>query len=93
MLVEDLEEGKNIKRQREKRNIKSAGLKIGTLNIGTLTGKGRELADMMQRGRGKVKVSCLQDTTCKGSMARSIGEGFKLYYQCVDRKRNTVGMI
>ncbi|KAK3554243.1 hypothetical protein QTP70_020101 [Hemibagrus guttatus] len=41
--------GRRVHRQREKRKGKSVGLRIGTLNVGTMTGKGRELADMMER--------------------------------------------
>ncbi|KAK3559735.1 hypothetical protein QTP86_019372 [Hemibagrus guttatus] len=41
--------GRRVHRQREKRKGKSVGLRIGTLNVGTMTGKGRELADVMER--------------------------------------------
>ncbi|KAK3572919.1 hypothetical protein QTP86_010566 [Hemibagrus guttatus] len=55
LLVKEVEEGGECTdRQREKRKGKSVGLRIGTLNIGTMTGKGRELADMMERR----KVGC-----------------------------------
>ncbi|KAK3568311.1 hypothetical protein QTP86_003822 [Hemibagrus guttatus] len=54
-------------------------------------GKGRELADMMERG--KVDILCVQETRWKGSKARSIGAGFKLFYYGVDSKRNGVGVI
>uniref|UniRef100_A0A7N6AN85 Endonuclease/exonuclease/phosphatase domain-containing protein n=1 Tax=Anabas testudineus TaxID=64144 RepID=A0A7N6AN85_ANATE len=56
-----------------------------------MTGKGRELADMMERR--KVDVLCVQETRWKGSKARSIGGGYKLFYHGVDRKRNGVGVI
>ncbi|KAK3527327.1 hypothetical protein QTP86_020259, partial [Hemibagrus guttatus] len=52
---------------------------------------GRELADMMERG--KVDILCLQETRWKGSKARSIGAGFKLFYYGVDSKRNGVGVV
>ncbi|KAK3567014.1 hypothetical protein QTP86_008947 [Hemibagrus guttatus] len=51
--------------------------------------KGRELADMMERR--KVDILCVQETSWKGSKARSIGAGFKLFYYGVDSKRNGVG--
>ncbi|KAK3505909.1 hypothetical protein QTP70_003614, partial [Hemibagrus guttatus] len=51
--------------------------------------KGRELADMMERR--KVKILCVQET--KGSKARGIGAGFKLFYYGVDSKRNGVGVV
>ncbi|KAK3558089.1 hypothetical protein QTP86_009451 [Hemibagrus guttatus] len=56
-----------------------------------ITGKGRELADMMERR--KVDILCVQETRWKGSKARSIGAGFKLFYYGVDSKRNGVGVV
>ncbi|KAK3508711.1 hypothetical protein QTP70_004260 [Hemibagrus guttatus] len=83
--------GRRVRRQREKRKGKSVGLRIGTLNVGTMTGKGRELADMLERR--KVDILCVQETRWKGSKARSIGAGFKLFYYGVDSKRNGVGVV
>ncbi|KAK3514069.1 hypothetical protein QTP70_002908 [Hemibagrus guttatus] len=83
--------GRRVRRQREKRKGKSVGLRIGTLNVGTMTGKGRELAHMMERR--KVDILCVQETRWKGSKARSIGAGFKLFYYGVDSKRNGVGVV
>ncbi|KAK3514176.1 hypothetical protein QTP70_005260 [Hemibagrus guttatus] len=83
--------GRRVHRQREKRKGKSVGLRIGTLNVGTMTGKGRELADMMERR--KVDILCVQETRWKGSKARSIGAGFKLFYYGVDSNRNGVGVV
>ena len=83
--------GRCVRRKREKRNAKRLGLRVGTLNVGTMTGKGRELVDMMQRR--KVDILCVQETRWKGSKARSLGAGFKLFYHGVDRKRNGVGVI
>ncbi|KAK3537988.1 hypothetical protein QTP70_026507, partial [Hemibagrus guttatus] len=53
--------------------------------------KGRELADMMERR--KVDILRVQETRWKGSKARSIGAGFKLFYYGVDSKRNGVGVV
>ncbi|MCJ8747893.1 hypothetical protein PDJAM_G00158690 [Pangasius djambal] len=83
--------GRRMRSQREKRTGKSVGLRIGTLNVGTMTGKGRELADMMERR--KVAILCVQETRWKGSKAHSIGAGFKLFYYGVDSKRNGVGVV
>ncbi|KAK3568961.1 hypothetical protein QTP86_021366, partial [Hemibagrus guttatus] len=55
------------------------------------SGKGRELADMMERRQ--VDILCVQETRWKGSKARSIGAGFKLFYYGVDSKRNGVGVV
>ncbi|XP_051806753.1 uncharacterized protein LOC127534762 [Acanthochromis polyacanthus] len=79
------------RRKSEKRNTKSLGLRVGTLNVGTMTRKGSELVDMMQRR--KVDILCVQETRWKGSKARSLGAGFKLFCHGVDRKRNGVGVI
>ncbi|KAK2890506.1 hypothetical protein Q8A73_018806 [Channa argus] len=46
---------------------------------------------MMQRR--KVDILCVQETRWKGSKARSLGAGFKLFYHGSDRKRNGVGVI
>ncbi|KAK3574634.1 hypothetical protein QTP86_011546 [Hemibagrus guttatus] len=83
--------GRRVRRQREKKKGKSVGLRIGTLNVGTMTGKGRDLADMMERRQ--VDILCVQETRWKGSKARSIGAGFKLFYYGVDSKRNGVGVV
>ena len=66
-------------------------VKMETLNVGTMTGKGRELADMMLRR--KVDVLCVQETRWTGSKARDIGSGFKLYYHGGDGRENGVGII
>ncbi|KAK3536575.1 hypothetical protein QTP86_013771 [Hemibagrus guttatus] len=43
--------------------------------------------------RRKVNILCVQETRWKGSKARSIGAGFKLFYYGVDSKRNGVGVV
>ena len=57
-------------------------MKVATLNIGTLTGKSKETADMMTRKR--IDILCLQDTRWTGSKsggnARKLRDGVKLYY-------------
>ncbi len=42
--------------------------KDGSLNVGTMTGKGRELADTMEKR--KIDVFCVQETKCRGCEAR-----------------------
>ena len=70
--------GKRVKKQREARKGRRSLIRVGTLNIGTLTGRGRELIDMMERRN--VDILCLQETKWKGSKARNIGSGCKLFY-------------
>ncbi|XP_068242341.1 uncharacterized protein [Palaemon carinicauda] len=76
--------------QLKKRTPKSIG--IGTLNVGTMTGRGREVADMMERR--KVQILCGQETRWKGNKAKEIGVGYKLFYSgYTERGRNGVGII
>ena len=65
--------------------------RVGTWNVGTLTGKLREIADVMERRR--IGVLCMQETRWKGKGAREVGNGFKLYYCGAQLGRNGVGVI
>ena len=51
-------------------------MRVGTINIGTLTGKGREIADLMERR--KMDILCLQETRWKGNKAKELAGGHKL---------------
>ena len=66
-------------------------MKVGTLNVGTMTGKGGELADMMMKR--KVDIRCVQETRWKGSNARNIGDGCNIFYHGEYGRRNGVGVI
>ena len=41
----------------------------------------------------KVDILCVQETKWKGSKARNIGDGCKLFYHGEDGRRNGVGVI
>ena len=56
-----------------------------------MTGRGRELADMMERRN--VDILCLQETKWKGSKARSIGGGCKIFYKGADGRKNGIGIV
>ena len=49
-----------------------------TVNLGTMTDKSREVANMLKRR--KVSIECVQETKCKGAKAREIGGPYKMYY-------------
>ena len=49
---------------------------VGTLNVGSMTGGGRELADLMERR--KVGVLCVQETRWKGDKAKELGLGRRM---------------
>ena len=50
-------------------------IRIGTWNIGTMTERGRELADALGR---RVDAACVQETRLKGGASRNLGNGYKL---------------
>ena len=47
-------------RNEDRKKAKKIMLKVGSLNVGTMTGKGREVAGLMKRRR--VDVLCEQET-------------------------------
>ncbi|KAK6749256.1 hypothetical protein RB195_001701 [Necator americanus] len=51
-------------------------VRLATLNVGTLTGESRELADSLRKRR--VDICCVQETRWKGSKSRELGDGYKL---------------
>ncbi|KAK6737186.1 hypothetical protein RB195_019713 [Necator americanus] len=65
-------------------------VRLATLNVGTLTGRSRELADSLRKRR--VDICCVQETRWKGSKARELGDGYKLIYHGTSN-RNGVGII
>ena len=62
------------------------------MNVGMLTGKGREIAVVMTAK--KIDILCLQETRGTGGQfmgkARNLGGGCKLYYCGGKRPRNEV---
>ena len=83
--------GRRARRQRERKKALNLDIRIGSLNVGTMTGKGRELVDMMERR--KIDILGVQETKWKGSKSRNLGGGYKLIYNGEDRRRNGVGII
>ena len=71
---------------------KARNIRVGTLNVGTMTGKGRAIADLMKNRR--VDILCVQETRWSGDKAIELGEGYKLLYSGANREgRNGVGII
>ena len=83
--------GRRVKRQREMWKRKRSLIRVGTLNIGTMTGRGRELEDMMERKN--VDILCLHEKKWKGSKARNIGGGCKLFYNGADGRKNGIEIV
>ena len=66
-------------------------IRVDTFNIGIMTGRGRELTDLMERRN--VDILCLQETKWKGSNERNIGGGCKLSYNGGDGRRNGIEIV
>ncbi|XP_068215892.1 uncharacterized protein [Palaemon carinicauda] len=57
-----------------------------------MTGRGREVADLMREK--KVDVMCVQETRWKGNKAKELGDGYKLYHSGANKQsRNGVGIV
>jgi exonuclease III len=67
-------------------------LRVGTWNVGSLTGKVREIVDTMIRRR--VNILCVHETKWKGQKAKEVEDtGFKLWYTCTMANKNGVGIV
>ncbi|XP_055824437.1 uncharacterized protein LOC129892958 [Solanum dulcamara] len=65
-------------------------LRVGSWNIGSLTGKSIELVKSLKRR--KINIACVQETRWVGSKARDV-DGFKLWHSGGSRDRNGVGIL
>ena len=83
--------GKQWRKRKERKKAKKIKLRVATLNVRTVTGKEREVTDLMER-RG-VDILCVQETRRKGKRARCIGGGYKMWYCGSENKRNGLGII
>ena len=66
-------------------------VRVGTWNVGTLSGKSRELVEVLKRRN--VNICCVQETRWKGGKAKEIEEGYKIIYSGKTSSRNGVGVI
>ena len=80
-----------MKKQRELWKGRRLLIRVGALNIGTMTVRGKELADMMEQWN--VDILCLQETWWKGSKARNIGGGCKLFCNGANGRKNGIGIV
>ena len=83
--------GRQVKQQQKVWKGRRSLIRVCTLNIETMTGRGRELADMMEQRN--VDILCLQETNRKGSKARNIGGECKLFYNEADERRNGIAIV
>ena len=70
---------------------KTSKIRIITLNVGSMTGRGREIAAVLKERR--IDIAGVQETKWKGSKAKMSGDGYKLNYHGENNTRNVVGII
>ena len=70
---------------------KTSKIRILTLNVGSMTGRGREIAAVLKER--KIGIAGVQETKWKGSKAKMLGDGFKLFYHGETNTRNGVDII
>ncbi|KAJ8715502.1 hypothetical protein PYW07_009984 [Mythimna separata] len=78
-------------RARLKRLVPKRKFRFATWNIGSLTGRCRELADVLAKRR--VQCAFLQETRWKGNKSRDIGQGYRLVYAGSPSGRNGVAVV
>ena len=82
---------RKTEKNEERKKAKKIKLKIATLNVGTMTGRGRKMADLMER-KG-VDILCVHETRWKGEKASRIGGGYKMCHCGGGNKKNGEGII
>ena len=82
--------GERRKGNEERKKASKIELRVATLNDGTMTGIGREVADLMEQRM--LDILRVQETRWKGDKARCIDEGYKMWY-CGSENKNGVGVI
>ncbi|ESO12154.1 hypothetical protein HELRODRAFT_158619 [Helobdella robusta] len=79
---------------RKIQNGPSMVLRLGTLNVGSLTGRGMEIAEMLVRRR--IDICCLQETQWKSNgvcHVNSDKEKYKLFWNGQKMAKNGVGIF
>ena len=71
--------------------VEPTRIRVGSWNVGSLTGKLRELVDAARRRR--VSILCVQETKWKGQKAKVENTGFKLWYSGTVANKNGVGIL
>jgi exonuclease III len=67
-------------------------IRLGSWNVGSLTGKLRKVVDAAVRRR--VNILCVQETKWKGQKAKEVeGSSFKLWYTGAASGRNGVSIL
>ncbi|ESN99426.1 hypothetical protein HELRODRAFT_162974 [Helobdella robusta] len=79
---------------RKIQNGPSMVLRLGTLNVGSLTGRSMEIAEMLERRR--IDISCIQETRWKSNGVCHVisdKEKYKLFWNGQKTAKNGVGIF
>jgi exonuclease III len=76
--------------QQVRKLVEPTRIRVGSWNVGSLTGKLRELVDAASRRR--ISILCVQETKWKGQKAKKV-ENFKLWYSGTVANKNGVGIL
>ena len=79
----DMRSGRGVLRRRRpllKKIVerKERNVKIGSWNVGSMTGRGRELVEVCKKSN--IGILCEQETKWTGKSARELGEGLKILH-------------
>ena len=78
--------------RRVRKLVEPTRIHLGSWNVGSLTGKLRELVDTTTRRH--VNILCFQETKWKGQKTKEVDNiGFKLWYTGTVVNRNGVGVL
>ena len=66
-------------------------MRVGTWNVGTMTGKGRELVEVSKRR--SLDILCVHETKWRGNSLRQLGDKYRIIYSGETNNRNGVGII
>jgi hypothetical protein len=69
----------------------SVKTRIATLNVGTLTGRSREIMGVMVKRR--INALCIQEVMRTGQKIRELGDGYKVTTRGGNSKRNIAGVL
>jgi len=64
-------------------------MRTATWNVGSFTGKSREVVEVMQRR--KINALCIQEMKWTGQSARELGDGYKFFYSGSKNKKMVLG--
>ncbi|XP_047498467.1 craniofacial development protein 2-like [Penaeus chinensis] len=82
---------KKLAQRAQKRSKRRRDISVATLNVGSMTGRSREVVDLIERKR--INVLCVQETKWKGKEAKEIGQGYLLFYNGDGNRRNGIGIL